>query len=100
MVPLKYLNNFWRRLEMPLINCEISLQLKWSKDCILVAGTAANQELNFEKTDTKLYIAVITLSTHNNMKLLKQLEFGFKRTINWNKYLKQQITRKTYIQIF
>ena len=100
MVPLKYLNNFWRRLEMPLINCEISLQLKWSKDCILVAGTAANQELNFEITDTKLYIAVITLSTHNNMKLLKQLEFGFKRTINWNKYLKQQITRKTYIQIF
>ena len=42
MVPLKYLSNFWRTLEMPLINCEISLQLKWSKKYILVAGTAAN----------------------------------------------------------
>ena len=39
MVPLKYLSNFWRALEMPLINCEISLQLKWSKDCILVASS-------------------------------------------------------------
>ena len=43
MVPLKYLSNCWRILEMSLINCEIILQLKWSKDCILVAETAANQ---------------------------------------------------------
>ena len=43
MVPLKYLSNFWRTLEMYLINCEISLKLKWSKDCIQVAGTVANQ---------------------------------------------------------
>ena len=42
MIPLKYLSNFWRTLAMPLINCEISLQLKWSKNCILLAGTAAN----------------------------------------------------------
>ena len=42
MVPLKYLSNFWRTFEMPLINCEISLQLKWSKNCILVASTATN----------------------------------------------------------
>ena len=54
MVPLKYLSNFWRALEMPLINCEISLQLKLSKDCILVAGTTANQEPEFKITDTKL----------------------------------------------
>ena len=43
MVPLKYLSNLWRTHEMPLINCEISLQLKWSINCILVAGTEANQ---------------------------------------------------------
>ena len=43
MVPLKYLNNFWRIPEIPLINCEISLQLKWPKNCIIVAGTANNQ---------------------------------------------------------
>ena len=42
IVPLKYLNNLWRILEMSLINCEINLQLKWSKDCFLVTGTAAN----------------------------------------------------------
>ena len=33
MVPLKYLSNFWRTLEMPLINCEVNLILTWSKDC-------------------------------------------------------------------
>ena len=43
MTPLKYLSNFWTTREMPLTNFEISLQLKWSKDCILVAGTTANQ---------------------------------------------------------
>ena len=76
MVALKYLNNFWRTLEMTLINCEIILQLKWSKDCFLVAGTAANQVPEFKVTDTKLYAPVITLSTQNNVKLLKQLESG------------------------
>ena len=87
MVPLKYLNNFWRTFEMPLINCEISLQLKWSKKFILVAGTVANQNPSFQINDTKLYVPVVILSTQENIKLLKQLESGFKRTINWNKYL-------------
>ena len=52
MVPLNYLSNFWRTLEMPLINCEISFQLKWSKDCFLIAGTAANQVPEIKITDT------------------------------------------------
>ena len=47
MVPLKYLSNFWRTLEMPLINCEISFHLKWSKNSILVAGTANNENPSF-----------------------------------------------------
>ena len=71
-----------RTLEMPLINCEISFILT----CFLVAGTAANQEPTFTITDTKLYVPVVTLSTQDNVKLLKQLESGFKRIINWNKY--------------
>ena len=71
---------------MSLINCEISLQLKWSKDCILVAGTAANQEPKFETTDTKIYVPIVTLSTQDNIQLFKQLESRFKRTINRNKY--------------
>ena len=81
MVPLKYLSNFWRTLEMPLINCEISLQLKRSKKCILVAGTANNQNPSFQINDTKLNVSVVTLSTQENIKLLKKLESGLKRTI-------------------
>ena len=72
---------------MLLINCEIRLQLKLSKNCILVAGTVANQNPTFQINGTKLYVPIQTLSTQENIKLLKQLESGFKRTINWNKYL-------------
>ena len=39
IVPLKYLSNFWRNLEMPLINCEVNLILTWPKDCIISSGT-------------------------------------------------------------
>ena len=87
MVPLKYLSNFWRTIEMSFINCEISLQLKWSRNCIIVAGIANNQNPSFRINDTNLYVPSVTLSTQEKMKLLKQLEFDFKRTIYWNKYL-------------
>ena len=79
---------------MPLINCEISFQLIWSKKCFLVAGTAANQEPKSKVTDAKLYVPVVTLLTQltqDNIKLLKQLESGFKRTINWKKSSLKQI---------
>ena len=68
MVPLEYLSNFRRTLEMPLINCEISLMLTWSKDCFLVAATIANQVPKFTITGTKLYVPVATLSTKDNVK--------------------------------
>ena len=72
---------------MPLINCEISLQLEWSRDWYQAAGTAANQEPKFEKTDTIFYLpVVVTLLPQDNVTLLKQLESSFKKTINWNKY--------------
>ena len=73
MVPLKYLSNFWRALEMPLINCEITLQLACSKESVLVAGTASNQVPKCRITDAKLYVPVVTLSSQDNTKLLKQL---------------------------
>ena len=83
---------------MPLINCEIFFQSKWSKDCYQVAGTAANQAPEIKTTDTILYVPVVTISTQDNIKLLKQLESGFKRTIiGININLKQQIKRKTDI---
>ena len=78
---------------MPLINCKICHQLKWSKNCILVAGSAANQNPYFQISDTKLYVPVVTLSTQDNIKLLKQLESDFKRTINWNKYLPKTVNQ-------
>ena len=86
-VPLKYLKNFWRTLEMPLINCEVNLTLTWSSTCVLVSTNNANQNATFAITDTKLYVPVVTLSTQENTKFLQQLKSGFKRIINWNKYL-------------
>ena len=87
MVPLKYLINFWRTLEMLLINCEVNLILTWSSTCVIVSVIVANQAATFEITDTKLYVPVVTLSTQENTKFFQQLKSGFKRVINWNKYL-------------
>ena len=63
--PLKYLSKFWRTLEMPLINCEISLILTWSANCCIVSGTMANQVPIFAITDAKIYVPVVTLSTQD-----------------------------------
>ena len=82
MVSLKYSSNFWRTLEMPLINYEINLILTWS-DNVLSNDTKAT---TFAITNTKPYVPVVTLSTQHNAKLLEQFKSGFKRTINWNKY--------------
>ena len=82
-VPLKYLSNFWRSLEMPLTNCKIELSLNWIENCILsTSGTAAT----FEILDAKLYIPIVTLKTEGNTKLSKLLNEGFKRPIYWNEY--------------
>ena len=83
MVPLKHLSNFWRTLEMLLINCETNLILTWSDKCVLSNDTKAT---TFAITDTKLYVPVITLSTQDSTKLSQQLKPGFKRSINWNKH--------------
>ena len=81
-VPLKYLSNFWRSLEMPLINCKVELSLKWYERCLLTAATTAA----FKITDAKLYVPIITLSIKDNSKLSKLLNEGFKRPIFWNEY--------------
>ena len=95
MVPLKYLSNFWRTAEMPLINCKINLILTWSINCVIVSTNVANQNATFEITDTKLYVSVVTLSTQDNSRLLQNLTSGFKRVINWNKYLsKPELLRR------
>ena len=87
MVPLKYLSNFWRTLEMILINCEVNLILTWSSTCVIATVVDANQAPTFEITNTKFYVPVVTLSTQENTKFLQQLKSSFKTVINWNKYL-------------
>ena len=87
MLPLKYLSNFWRTLEMALINCEAVFISKWSANCVMIYTNVANQVPTFTITETNLYVPVVTLSTQDNAKLLPQLKSGFKRTISWNKYL-------------
>ena len=101
VVPLKYLSNFWRTLDMPLIKCEVFLTLTWSENCVLTSkatrdddpdAESAVDEINnptnatFKITDCKLYVPVVTLSAENDNKLLEQLKTGLKRTIKWNKY--------------
>ena len=79
MAPLKYLSNFWRTLEMPLINCEVELILTWPAGCVIIYTNVANQVPTFTITETNLYVPVVTLSTQNNAKLLPQLKSGFEK---------------------
>ena len=97
-VPLKHLGNFWNSLNIPLINCEVSLALSWSETCvitsmekrILVAGQPnrgdSPESAAFKIKDCKSYVPVVTVSAEHENKLLEQLKTGFKRTITWNKY--------------
>ena len=87
MVPLKYLSNFLRTLEMLLIHCKVELILTWSAGCIIIYTDVANQLPTFTIMETNLYVPVVTLSTQDNAKLLPQLKSDFKRRISWNKYL-------------
>ena len=80
MVPLKYLSNFWRTLEMPLINCKVELILNWPANYVIIYTNIANQVSTFTIAESNLYIPVVTLSTQDNAKLLPQLKSGFKRS--------------------
>ena len=108
VVSLKYLSNFWRTLDIPLINCEVSLTLTWSENCVLtskatreadpdadpaVAGICNPTNAVFKITDSKLYVPVVTLSAENDNKLSGQLKTEFKRTIKWNKYRSEILIR-------
>ena len=78
VVPLKHLSNFWRSLEMPLINFKVHLELNWIEDCIL---SSAADSAKFEITDAKLHVPIVTLSTKDSVNLTKQLSEGFKRSV-------------------
>ena len=94
-IPLKYLGNFWRALNIPIISCELSLELKWDKNCVVTSleqrdiggGNRDNAPTGatFAINDCKLYVPAVTLSKDDKIKLLANLKSGFKREIIWNK---------------
>ena len=101
-IPLKYLGNFWTALNIPLISCEVSLELKWNKTCVITSqqigvnldggNTAAPTNATLAINDCKLYIPVVTLYKDDEIKLLTNLKSGFTREIEWNKYRSQMTT--------
>ena len=82
-VPLKYSSNFWRSLEMPLINYKVKLSLNWIENCVLTTAASVNKAI-FKISDAKLYVSIGTLSAEDNAKLSKLLSEGFKTTVYWN----------------
>ena len=101
-IPLKYLGNFWRAINIPLISCEVSLELKWDKKCVITSleqrdiggGNRDNAPTGatIAITNCKLYVPAVTLSKDDETKLLTNLKSGFKREIIWNKYRSQMTT--------
>ena len=97
VVPLKYLSNFFRSLEMPLINCKIKSNLTWKKACVLStdAGNAV-----FIINDTKMYVPVVTLSKQDNKDFIEQQNKGFQRSIYWNEYKTKEINENADANVF
>ena len=101
-IPLIYLGNFWRALNIPLISCEVSLELKWDKNCVITSleqrdiggGNRDNAPTGatLSITDCKLHVPAVTLSKDDKTKLFANLKSGFKREIIWNKYTSQMTT--------
>ena len=97
VVPLKYLSNFFRSLEMPLINWKIKLNLKWKKECVSSTGAG---EAVFIINDTKLYVPVVTLSKEDNKDFIEQQNKGFQRSIYWNEYKAKEINEDADANVF
>ena len=97
VLPLKYLSNFFRSLEMPLINCKIKLNLTWKKECVLSTddGNAV-----FIINDTKLYVPVVPLSKEDNKDFIEQQNNGFQRSIYWNEYKTKEINENADANVF
>ena len=97
VVPLKYLSNFFRSLEMPLINCKIKLNLTWKKECVLSTGAG---EAVFIINDTKLYVPVITFSKKDTKDFIEQQNKGFQGPIYWNEYKTKEINEDADANVF
>ena len=104
VVPLKYLSNFFRSLEMPLINCKIKLNLTWKKECVLstLNDDAANPRNNavFIINDTKLNVPVVTLSKEHNKNFIERQNKAFQRSIYCNEYKTKELTEDADANVF
>ena len=93
-LPLKHLSNFWKTLDMPLINCKINLIIAQSEKIVItckatedadsdadpaVVSVKNKKDAAFKIIDTKLYVPIVTLSTEDGNKVLGKLKIGFKR---------------------
>ena len=106
------MSNFCRSLDLPLINYEIELDLRWSKHCVISEVSRTFREVDpnanpvvyevvtvtnkaiFQINNARLYVPVVTLSINDNIKFLENLKQGFKRTISWNKYISEMTTQR------
>ena len=103
VVPLKYLSNFFRSLEMSLINCKIKLNLTWKKECVLSTDNdVASADINpvFIIKDKKLYVPGVTLSKEDNKDFIEQQNKGFQRSIYWNEYKTKEKTENADANAF
>ena len=111
VIPLKYLSNFWTSLDLPLINCEIELNLKWTKTCVVseisrtfmavdpnanpfeyevsTATAGGTPQIN----NTRLFVPVVMLPINNNVNFLENIKQGYKRKISWKRYRSEIITQ-------
>ena len=104
------MSNFWRSLDLPLFNCEIKLDLSWSKkrlsEISRTAALAGDPDANlpvliveeaekviFRVFSNNLYVSVVTSSISDNIKILENIKQGFKRTVSWNKYKSERTTQ-------
>ena len=78
---------------MPLINCEVELDIKWSENCVLIEEVDHMIGISFIITSIKLYVPVVSLSINDNIKFLENIKLGFKRTVSWNKYRSEITTQ-------
>ena len=109
------MSNFWRSLDLPLINCKIELGLPWSRKCVIseirrtlevIANPNADppndnpritsiltSHATFQMISTKPYVSVVTLSINDNITFLENIKQGFVRAISWNKYRSEIATQ-------
>ena len=78
---------------MPFINYKTELDLKWTRNCVLIEQHDHMISVSCAITSTKPYVSVVTLSVNDNIKFLENIKQGFKRTISWNKYRSEITTQ-------